>query len=111
MTALLDEIANISLAQQAKLKDPDGGFDPLLEVRISAALPVCASKGIRIITNMGAAPTMYARVTRSPHWPISCNTVSTAAITRFPSCGASTRSTIRPRRWIGWLARASTCSS
>lgn len=45
----------IALAQQAKLKDPDAGYDPLLEARMLAVLPACVQNGIRIITNMGAA--------------------------------------------------------
>lgn len=45
----------IALAQQAKLKDPDTGYDPLLEARMLAVLPACVKNGIRIITNMGAA--------------------------------------------------------
>ena len=45
----------VALAQQARLKDPDGGFDPLLEARMRAVLPICAAKGIKIVTNMGAA--------------------------------------------------------
>ena len=45
----------VALAQQARMKDPDGGFDPLLEQRMRAVLPVCAAKGIKIVTNMGAA--------------------------------------------------------
>src|SRR5574337_1960003 len=45
----------IALAQQAKLKDPSQGFDPLLVDRMEAVLRVCREKGIRIITNMGAA--------------------------------------------------------
>lgn len=45
----------VALAQQARLKDPDGGFDPLLEARMRAVLPACAAKGIKIVTNMGAA--------------------------------------------------------
>src|SRR5574337_710444 len=45
----------IALAQQAKLKDPSQGFDPLLVDRMEAVLSVCREKGIRIITNMGAA--------------------------------------------------------
>ena len=32
----------IALAQQAKAADPDGGFDPLLEDRMNAVLPVVA---------------------------------------------------------------------
>jgi len=45
----------VALAQQARMKNPEGGFDPLLEERMRAVLPVCAAKGIKIVTNMGAA--------------------------------------------------------
>jgi hypothetical protein len=45
----------VALAQQARMKNPDTGFDPLLEERMRAVLPVCAGKGIKIVTNMGAA--------------------------------------------------------
>jgi hypothetical protein len=54
----------VALAQQAKMKNPDGGYDPLLEERLRAVLPVCAAKGIKIVTNMGAAnPYAAARKT------------------------------------------------
>ena len=45
----------IALAQQQKLRDPAAGYDPLLEQRMRAVLAICKSKGIKIITNMGAA--------------------------------------------------------
>ncbi|MDE2329977.1 MAG: DUF1446 domain-containing protein [Bradyrhizobium sp.] len=45
----------VALAQQARMRDPDSGYDPLLEERMHAVLPLCASKGIKIVTNMGAA--------------------------------------------------------
>ena len=45
----------IALAQQEKMKNPDGGYDPLLDARMKAVLPLCRAKGIKIITNMGAA--------------------------------------------------------
>jgi hypothetical protein len=45
----------VALAQQARMKDPAGGYDPLLEERMRAVLPACAARGIRIVTNMGAA--------------------------------------------------------
>jgi hypothetical protein len=45
----------IALAQQAKLRDPASGYDPLLPERLRAVLPLCQANGIRIITNMGAA--------------------------------------------------------
>jgi Acyclic terpene utilisation family protein AtuA len=45
----------VALAQQARMKNPEGGYDPLLEERMRAVLPLCAAKGIKIVTNMGAA--------------------------------------------------------
>ena len=45
----------VALAQHARMKSPDGGYDPLLEERMRAVLPICAAKGIKIVTNMGAA--------------------------------------------------------
>lgn len=45
----------IAIAQGAKLKDPSKGYDPLLADRMQAVLGLCHAKGIRIITNMGAA--------------------------------------------------------
>ncbi|MBN9005164.1 MAG: DUF1446 domain-containing protein [Rhizobiales bacterium] len=54
----------VALAQQARMKDPQSGYDPLLEERMRAVLPTCAAKGIKIVTNMGAAnPEAAARRT------------------------------------------------
>src|SRR6201747_2475862 len=54
----------VALAQQARMKNPDGGYDPLLEERMRAVLAICAAKGIKIVTNMGAAnPHAAARKT------------------------------------------------
>jgi hypothetical protein len=54
----------VALAQQARMKEPAGGYDPLLEERMRAVLPVCTAKGIKIVTNMGAAnPEAAARRT------------------------------------------------
>jgi hypothetical protein len=50
----------VALAQQARMKDPEGGYDPLLEDRMRAVLPACAAKGIKIVTNMGAANPLAA---------------------------------------------------
>ena len=50
----------IAIAQQAKMKNPDMGYDPLLEARWEKLLPVCLEKGITIITNMGAANPLAA---------------------------------------------------
>src|SRR6185437_947812 len=54
----------VALAQQARMTNPQSGYDPLLEERMRAVLPVCAAKGIKIVTNMGAAnPEAAARRT------------------------------------------------
>jgi Acyclic terpene utilisation family protein AtuA len=54
----------VALAQQARLRNPELGYDPLLEERMRAVLPICAAKGIKIVTNMGAAnPLAAARKT------------------------------------------------
>ena len=54
----------IALAQQAKIKSPESGYDPLLTARMQAVLPACRARGIRIVTNMGAAnPAAAARKT------------------------------------------------
>jgi hypothetical protein len=45
----------IALAQQARMKDPAGGYDPLLAERMRAVLGICRARGVKVITNMGAA--------------------------------------------------------
>jgi len=45
----------IALAQLRRSRDPDSGYDPLLEARIRAVLPACVAQGVRLISNMGAA--------------------------------------------------------
>ncbi|ALK98057.1 ABC transporter substrate-binding protein [Massilia sp. WF1] len=50
----------IALAQQARMNDPALGYDPLLEQRMRAVLRTCSDKGIRIVTNMGAANPLAA---------------------------------------------------
>jgi hypothetical protein len=56
----------IALAQQSRRTDPAAGFDPLLADRMRAILRICRRRGVRIITNMGAAnPVGAARETAS----------------------------------------------
>lgn len=45
----------IGLAQAARRVNPDAGFDPYLDSRMRMVLPAAHRKGVRIITNMGAA--------------------------------------------------------
>lgn len=45
----------IALAQMARRSDPQAGYDPLLADRMRAVLPAARARGVRIVTNMGAA--------------------------------------------------------
>src|SRR6185503_17639787 len=52
----------IALAVRAKRDDPEKGYDPLLQERLSAVLPAAAANKVKIISNMGAAnPVAAAR--------------------------------------------------
>jgi hypothetical protein len=71
----------IALAQQAKMRDPEGGYDPLLEARMRAVLAPCRARGIRIVTNMGAAnPVAAARRTRALAQEIGLSGLRIAAV-------------------------------
>ncbi len=71
----------VALAQQARMKNPESGFDPLLEERMRAVLPVCAAKGIKIVTNMGAAnPEAAARKTADIAKSLGLSALKIAAI-------------------------------
>ena len=72
----------IAIAQQAKRKDPQLGYDPLLEARMRAVLPVAARNGVRIISNMGAAnPHAAARKTAQIAQSLGLGGLKIAAVT------------------------------
>ena len=49
----------------SRTKNPDQGYSPSLHERLRMVLPACMERGIRIVTNMGAAnPVGGARATR-----------------------------------------------
>ena len=54
----------IALAQQARISDPQGGYDPLLAERMRGVLPFVGQRAgrrrLRVITNMGAANPLAA---------------------------------------------------
>ncbi|MDQ0653268.1 acyclic terpene utilization AtuA family protein [Pseudomonas cedrina] len=56
----------IALAQQARISDPDGGYDPLLSERMRRVLPFVGTRAgrrrLRVITNMGAANPVSAAI-------------------------------------------------
>jgi hypothetical protein len=71
----------VALAQQARMKNPEGGYDPLLEERMRAVLPACASRGIKIVTNMGAAnPLAAARKTAEVARSLGLSSLKIAAV-------------------------------
>jgi Acyclic terpene utilisation family protein AtuA len=72
----------IALAQQEKAKNPEAGYDPLLDRRMRAVLAICKSKGIKIITNMGAAnPEAAARKTAKIAKELGIGNLKVAAVT------------------------------
>ncbi|GJD49927.1 hypothetical protein OPKNFCMD_2663 [Methylobacterium crusticola] len=72
----------IALAQQARLRDPGAGYDPLLEARMRAVLEPCRRRGIRIVTNMGAAnPGAAAERTRAVARDLGLAGLKVAAVT------------------------------
>ena len=72
----------IALAQKARRADSEAGFDPLLEERMEAVLPLCAKNGIRIISNMGAAnPRAAAEKTRAIAQRLGLRGLRIAAVT------------------------------
>ncbi|MGK9418088.1 acyclic terpene utilization AtuA family protein [Pseudomonas cedrina] len=56
----------IALAQQARISDPDGGYDPLLSERMRRVLPFVGvqpgRRRLRVVTNMGAANPVSAAI-------------------------------------------------
>ncbi|MFP5228215.1 MAG: acyclic terpene utilization AtuA family protein [Acidobacteriota bacterium] len=95
----------IALAQKARLLDPSTGYDPLLEERMAAVLPLCAEKKIRIVSNMGAAnPSAAAIRTREVARHLGIRGLRIAAVT-----GDDVLSLIRddPSPLLGELAEVS----
>ena len=71
----------IALAQQQKMKNPEAGYDPLLEPRMRAVLAICKARGIKIITNMGAAnPQAAARKTAKIARELGIHDLKVAAV-------------------------------
>jgi hypothetical protein len=72
----------IALAQQARMKDPSAGYDPLLQARMRAVLPICVKNKVKIVTNMGAAnPIAAAQATRAIARELGLKGLRVAAVT------------------------------
>ncbi|WP_247838393.1 acyclic terpene utilization AtuA family protein [Bradyrhizobium sp. 200] len=71
----------IAIAQQERRKDPQQGYDSLLEARMRAVLPVAVKNGVRIVSNMGAAnPAAAARKTAQITRELGLPTLKIAAV-------------------------------
>ncbi|WP_024904732.1 acyclic terpene utilization AtuA family protein [Robbsia andropogonis] len=72
----------IAIAQQARRDNPALGYDPLLDARMRAVLPIAVRNGIRIISNMGAAnPLSAARQTARIARQLGLRNLKIAAVT------------------------------
>ncbi|MGC7404377.1 acyclic terpene utilization AtuA family protein [Pandoraea pneumonica] len=72
----------IGIAQQARRRDPQHGYDPLLEARMRAVLPAAVRNGVRIISNMGAAnPVAAAQKTAQIARSLGLDHLKIAAVT------------------------------
>src|SRR6202045_3941624 len=71
----------VALAQQARMKDPESGYDPLLEERMRAVLPICSARGNKIATNMAATnPVAAARTTAEIARSLGLSSLRIAAV-------------------------------
>ncbi|SAK49974.1 ABC transporter substrate-binding protein [Caballeronia temeraria] len=86
----------IAIAQQARRNDPGLGYDPLLEARMRAVLPVAAKNGVRIVSNMGAAnPRAAARKTAQIARELGLAGLKIAAVTGDDVLDVVLRSALR----------------
>ena len=86
----------IAIAQQARRNNPDLGYDPLLEARMRAVLPVAVKNGVRIISNMGAAnPRSAARKTAQIARELGLDGLKIAAVTGDDVLDVVLRSNLR----------------
>jgi len=72
-------IARESLSRKTH---PDKGYNPMLEARMRAFLPLCRERGVRIVTNMGAANTLSgARAVHREAAALGWDSLRCAAVT------------------------------
>ncbi|WP_133646773.1 acyclic terpene utilization AtuA family protein [Paraburkholderia flava] len=72
----------IALAQQTRRSNPALGYDPLLDARMRAVLPIAVRNRVRIVSNMGAAnPLAAARRTAELARELGLPPLKIAAVT------------------------------
>jgi len=89
----------IALAQQARISDPAGGYDPLLSERMQRVLPFVGRqpgrRRLRVITNMGAAnPVSAAAEVRRIANELGVNLKVVAVL------GDDVLQALRPEQWL-----------
>ncbi|NDV17352.1 acyclic terpene utilization AtuA family protein [Muricauda sp. TY007] len=71
----------IALAQLQKMQNKELGYDPLLGDRMKACLPLCISKKVKLISNMGAAnPIAAAKKTAKIASELGLKSIKIAAV-------------------------------
>ncbi len=71
----------VARENQSKVKNPDKGYTPSLEERLSMVLPSCIKNNVRIVTNMGAAnPIGGARAARKTAKDLGLGNISVAVL-------------------------------
>src|SRR3979490_1217066 len=71
----------VSRENLSRSKDPDQGYSPSLHARLRMVLPTCIGKGIRIVSNMGAAnPLGGARAARKEAADLGLGDVAVAVV-------------------------------
>src|SRR4051812_43141375 len=72
----------IALAQKDRLRDASRGYHPFLEERLRRVLPACKARGVKIITNMGAAnPTAAGQRAAALASELALNGIKIAVVT------------------------------
>src|ERR1700675_642275 len=71
----------VSRETLSRSKNPDPGYSPSLHARLRMVLPTCIGKGIRIVSNMGAAnPLGGARAAREDAAALGLGAVPVAVV-------------------------------
>ena len=75
----------VSRENLSRSKNPEQGYSPSLHARLRMVLPTCIGKGIRIVSNMGAANPLAGPAPRARRRP-----TSVSATWPSRSCSATT---------------------
>jgi len=99
----------LAFGHRDRMANPAAGYNPLLERRMRAVLPLCVAQGTRLITNMGVAnPRGAARKTVAVARELGLRGLKVAALegddvsalidqaSELPACGMTVGEVVRP---------------